>query len=282
MKMLQCLACGLTIMDAQEECPRCHTKNSDLNKEALAEKASSPPEVVDSVIEADDAMLSEAKRLEAIVEAQALASIAEDEIDAKQAHLCEACDSLVEHDQSFCQLCGFLVNDATNKPESLSSASVAAVSLMPKADESTNKFIAMIGYLCFFLPIFYGYYKKSTFINFHAKQARRLFKFSVLLFLGLVLSRNLLVFLFTTTTPHQLHSSVYFTANTMFRHGLGRFFYYYLDLIINLLHLMPFALMLVGCFNAIYGKQKQLPLINRPLFPQVRRVLKRLATKLSA
>ena len=223
----------------------------DVNAEAEThETITTEEEVIDDAINNDSAKIKE-EMIAAVVEAEALAAIEEEE-SAPEETLCATCMAPVEDGQNFCQLCG---------------SSVEAIEeiinpVIPKTDEESNKLIAAIGYVCFLFPILCGYHHKSAFAKFHAKQATLLFRASVILFIGLIISLNLLEALFSIGW-----------LLTLYQHGLGVLFYYYLISMINLLYLTPFALMLIGIINAFRGKKKKLPIINRPLLPMIKRLL---------
>ena len=277
MKMLNCPECGLTITDTQKECPKCRTKievikeeleketeNSErvkegektpakkvskkIKNEMIAAVIRSEEETANETIEDDSAKIEE-EMIAAVVEAEALAAI-EEEAAAAEEILCETCLAPVDEGQNFCQLCG---------------ASVGAIEetvapVIPKTDAESNKFLAAIGYILFFVPILCGYYRKSAFARFHAKQATLLFISSTAFFLGLVVLREIINTLLTTT---EYIRDFTFILNTAWQHGFGVFFHFYLIGMINILHLMPFALMLIGIFNVMQGKKKHLPIIGR-------------------
>jgi len=283
--MLNCPECGLTITDTQRECPKCRTKIEVIKKElkkesnnttekkeakkAQAKKMSKKvtdedkksknkkDEMIAAVISAeeeatnemaeDDSTKVKEEMIAAVVEAEALAAI-EEEAAATEESLCKTCLAPVDDGQNFCQLCGASVEaiEETINP------------VLPKTDEESNKLIAAIGYIFFFFPILCGYYRKSEFAKFHAKQATFLFISSAALFLGLVIFRDILHSLFTT---YSLDFDL--IINTGWQHGFGVFFHFYLVGMINILHLMPFALMVIGIVNAVQGKRKHLPIIGR-------------------
>jgi len=272
MKMLNCPECGLTITDVQKECPKCRTKienvKEDLKREIdantesrkknvkgkNASKQSSKQvkeEMIAAVVQAEEANENaeevatsvKEEMIAAVVEAEALAALEEEANE--EVHLCETCLAPVEDGQNFCQLCGSSVDaiEETVNP------------LIPKTDEESNKVIAAIGYLLFFFPILCGYYRKSAFAKFHAKQATLLFVSSAVLFVGLVLFGNLINDIFVTH---------YADASWHHGHGFaGGVFHIYLTWMLYALHLMPFALMIIGIINALQGQKKLLPIIGR-------------------
>ena len=289
MKMLNCPECGLTITDTQKECPKCRTKiqvikeglgketgNSERIKdtkkiptrkvsrktsdeaEEVKKVRSKKDEMIEAVIRAEEVATNEKVANEsdkvkeeiiaAAVEAEALAAIEEEA--TLEENLCGTCLAPVNDGQNFCQLCG----------ASVEAIEETASPVIPKTDAESNRLLAAVGYILFFFPVLCGYYRKSAFAKFHAKQATLLFIFSTAFFLGLVILREILNSLLTTTA---YISDLSVILNTAWQHGFAVFFHFYLITMINILHLMPFALMLIGIFNALQGKKKPLPIIGR-------------------
>ena len=269
MKMLNCPECNLTVTDAHEECPKCRT-NLDVAKagldnpvvaveeekqvvkkravrkkdEPLEEPKSVKEEMIEAVIQAEleatEAAIDEARAQEeliaAVVEAEALAIIQEEEAAES---LCENCLSPVEEGQNFCQLCGSSVEAIEEAPRPV----------IPKTDEESNRLIAGIGYFLFFFPILCGYYRNSKFAKFHAKQATLLFAMSIVLFIGLIFTRTIVD---STMIMYDGH-----------RFSTAHLFHHYLRVMIQVLHLLPICLMLVGFVNSLQGKKRPLPIIGR-------------------
>lgn len=294
MKMLNCPECGLTITDVQEECPKCRTKIEDIKEELEKEveevkekkvtkktptkkkpAKKTKDEVIEAALAAEEVAPTEAteatsmkikeEMIAAVVEAEALAAIEEEE-EAGEANLCETCLAPVDEGQNFCQLCG----------ASVEAIEETVTSVIPKTDAESNKLIAAIGYIFFFFPILCGYYRNSAFAKFHAKQATLLFISSTLLFLGLIMFREILDSLFLTSSVADVPSleDIWSGAATVDINGLvstpwhrghmtGGLFYHYLVWMLYALHLIPFALMLVGIVNSIQGKERRLPIIGR-------------------
>lgn len=265
MKMLNCPECGLTITDVQEECPKCHTKIEDITRveEQQSEKVlkktkpgkrkkgdSKKTEVV-SVAQTNEktATIDEPEKLKEDV----ITAVVKDET-AENENLCEICMTPLDANQNFCQSC------SSSVVESLESVA----STIAKSDEDANKLIAAVAYIVFFIPILFGFHRKSKFVKYHTKQATFLFISSTILFLVLVVFRNIIDGLFTTT-PMQNIDEIFTTIDTSWRHGTGVLFRYYLIGMIYALHLMPFAFMIIGFINSIQGKKKPLPLMGRLL-----------------
>lgn len=282
MKMLNCPECGLTITDAQKECPKCRTKIEDLdidelvrnensNKKGSKKKNSKKPgnnkikeEMIEAVIRAEEAVSKASLRkdasvqeelIAAVVEAEALAAI-EEETNAE--NFCKNCKAPISRDQSLCQAC------ISVKPAKTSSKRV-----VPKTDEETSRFLAAIGYVFFFVPLIVEYYRESAFVKFHAKQATALFVFNTILFLILAVLRNRLdYFALSHIDTISAILNINFNPLEYMRipwhrgHATGGFYYHYLTWMIYLLHLLPFVLMIMGIVNAARGKVEQLPLIR--------------------
>jgi len=270
MKMLNCPECNLTVTDAHEECPKCRTNldsvkaelNGDVVEtiaeepkpakkrvtrkkvEPVEEEKSKKDEMIEAVIQSEleamdtpenDEIRAKEEMIAAVVEAEALAIIEEEEAAE---FLCETCLSPVDEGQNFCQLCGSSV-DAIEEVER---------PIIPKTDEESNKLIAAIGYLFFFFPVLCGYYRNSKFAKFHAKQATLLFIGSLMWFLSLIIVRTIIE---STMVMYDGHG---FTATWV---------YYYIRVMIQIMHLLPFSLMFIGFFNAMQGKKRPLPIIRR-------------------
>lgn len=301
--MLNCPECGLKITDAQQECPKCHTKIEDIKEElekeekaesaqketeqvkptkrkrgrprktevALAETSeemmntddnkSVKEEMIKAVVEAEEEAAAEAVQEEesakieeemiaAAVEAEALAVIEEEEAAAaaEEENFCETCMAPVDKGQNLCHLC------ATSEP---------ITPVVPKSDAEANKWIAAIGYVIFFFPALFGFHRKSKFVKFHAKQATALFIASTVLFLALVIFRDILDDLFTLSPMPNLSEIFTMNDTTAWRHGTGVLFQYYLVGMIYALHLMPFALMIIGFIHSVQGEKKPLPFVGR-------------------
>lgn len=232
MKIMNCPECGLKITDAQDECPKCQTKIEDIVEDVASE------EVVDEV------------------------SAVYPEESVEEELLCENCLAPLSEDQNFCQLCG----------DSASAIETHNNPVTPKTDAEANKWVAALGYVFFFFPFFFGYYRKSKFSKFHANQALALFLSTIVLFLTLLAFKNFVDWLWEPTanadlplldligTPDLLPEA---SRGFFGTHGTGAFLHVYLIAMLNLLHLTPFAFMIMGVVNAIQGKKRQLPVIRR-------------------
>lgn len=174
--------------------------------------------------------------------------------------LCENCMAPLSEGQNFCQSCGDTASaiETQNNP------------VVPKTDVEANKWIAAVGYVFFFFPFFFGYYRKSKFAKFHANQALGLFLSTIALFLVLLAFRNLVDWLWEpgAGTDQPLLDLIgqdllpeggrsFFSV-----HGSGAFLRVYLVAMLNLLHLTPFAFMIMGIVNAVRGKKRQLPVVG--------------------
>jgi len=270
MKMLTCPECGLTITDTQKECPKCRTKledikeelqieTEDLKKKKKEDKKSMSvkikEEMIAAVVEAEAEI--EAKEIEevssqedliaAVVEAEALAAIEEEALvpDEEEEIVCETCMAPVEDGQNFCASCGSTVN----------ALDIVVAPIIPKTDEESNRLVAALGYICFFFPILFGFYRKSAFAKFHTKQATVLFFFSIISLLLLVTLRNTVDSIFySTTITNSWHQGHGISAGAL---------YHYIIWVIYALHLTPFAMMFIGIINALRRKKNPLPVIGR-------------------
>jgi len=203
--------------------------------------------------------------LEEITEEVSSETSVEEVIDeGTETLLCENCMAPLNEDQNFCQLCGDTANaiDTHENP------------VVPKTDVEANKWVAAVGYVFFFFPFFFGYYRKSKFAKFHANQALALFLSTIVLFLTLLAFRNLVDWLWEPTASADqplldLIGSPYLLPETGSQagffntHGMGAFLRVYLIAMLNLLHLVPFTFMIMGIVNALQGKKRQLPVVRR-------------------
>lgn len=281
--MLNCPECGLTITDAQKECPKCRTKVEDMKidsdsgavaskKQPKKKNLKSPPvntvkdEMIEAVIQAEEAINEsdpspEEELIAAVVEAEALAAIEEEKKEEK--NLCSICQTPLLENQEKCDACGA---SALTVEQEVKTKTVKKINL-PKINVKANQWAAITGYVLFFFPFISGFSKESSFSKFHAKQALNLFISSLVLFLGLILLRNTLndwfyIDLIDLCDPSdllciQLHSSWHNG------HGIpAGIFYHYLSWMIISLHLLPFAWMLIGIINVLLGEKRPLPLIG--------------------
>jgi len=336
MKMLNCSECGLTITDAQEECPKCRTKVKEIKEELKRKTAdieekkelhsesakrrndeaikdikpkSEKDELIETKTQVEEKDESKIKEIAedttdikmtittedeslaaAVVEAEALAAI-EEEKTAKVAineedeekntskikieatekeNICTTCMTQINGGQNSCK-CNSLKKEIektalsmlpnTDK-EPLPNSDKES---LPSTDKESKKFIAAIGYIIFFFPILSGYYRKSVFAKFHAKQATLLFISSTVLFFGLLVARDLLdnLIIYSPAAGATDPTQIFFIPLTR-HHGLrtGGLFYWYLRVMLYALHLVPFAFMIIGMVTAMQGKKRRLPIIG--------------------
>lgn len=275
MKMFSCPKCGLKITNIQKKCPKCHTKIDDITGDERHQTEKVQTETKDTksgkqktghpkfevavetktsekTTDTDESKMIKEDMIAAVVEAEALAVIEAKKAATKEESVCETCMAPVVIGQNFCQLCGASIFD-TLEP---------VTSIISKSDEDADKWIAAFGYIVFFIPILFGFHGKSKFVNYHAKQSTILFIASTVLFIVLVVFRNVIDGLFTASSM-QNFNEIFTTVDISWRHGTGILFRYYLIGMIYALHLMPFAFMISGLIYSIQGKKKPLPLMGR-------------------
>lgn len=286
--MLNCPECGLTITDTQEECPKCHKKveietaeeetvqvasknakkgkKSKGNKNAPAKPASSKEikEEMIAAVEAAEASLdvsdasatAQEELIAAVVEAEALAAMEEEALAPEEIELaCKVCMTAYTLEQNFCASCG----------NSVGTLEQVETPVIPKTDAESNRLVAALGYVCFFFPILFGFYRKSSFAKFHTKQATVLFFFSLLTLFVLVGLRNAVdqAFIGGIGLGYRLIPNF---DDPSWHHGhgfTGGILYFYLTWVIYALHFTPFAMMIIGMVNALRRKKNRLPLIGR-------------------
>jgi len=283
--MLNCPKCGLTITDTHKNCPKCRTKIEDMkldNTDVVKKNSMNIPsqqikeEMIEAVIRAEETAIAatntndptpEETILAAVVEAEALAAIEEENEEKKEKNVCEICQTIIKEDQTVCESCGSVIENATPiEQEQI---------ITPKTDEQANKWIAAIGYVIFFFPLIFNYYKESAFAKFHAKQATSLFLASIILFLGLLLLRNTMDDWFLTNADHVNYvctpvlygdgEPICIELQPAWHHGhgfAGGAFYYYLRWMLFALHFVPFGWMIIGIINALQGQKRVLPIIG--------------------
>ena len=303
MKMLKCPKCGLTITDAQKECPKCRTTIEDIKR--IIESNKDVKQTKKNVKEIINQPNKNLKQKEIVKKnklspennkdnepasfiteelAEVTEEFAEDKIKEKKLVSLEndADDTQkVEKEK-------IIITEISNKKKTfkkkeekkIPSKSLesdikfkkkekAKVAKKPKTE--AHRFISTIGYIVFFIPILFGFHRKTPFSRYHAKQATILFILSTFLFIGLIVLRNVLDDLFTASHVLDFEDVLFtnpfetdvVTTNMLWRHGAGVLFHFYLTWMIHALHLMPFALMLIGMLNAASGKMKPLPVVGR-------------------
>ena len=87
---------------------------------------------------------------------------------------CGKCGKEMDDGAKFCPSCGA---SATGKP-AVQAAQVVEIQADPN-DAESNKGMAIIAYILFFVPLITGDHKKSPFVMFHTNQGLLLFLFSV-------------------------------------------------------------------------------------------------------
>ena len=286
--MLNCPECGLTITDTHKNCPKCRTKIEDMQIDSpeVGKKKSKKnhpkdrinqqikEEKIEAVIRSEDDALAtengtEETMIAAVVEAEALAAIEEEKEEKEEKSgekICEKCQNIIDDEQSSCPTC--------SPKQTVDEVQQERVTT-PRTNEQANKWIAVIGYVIFFFPLIFNYYKESAFIKFHAKQATRLFLSSLILFLGLLLLRNTMDDWFLTSADDinyvcsaALNSEgepICLPLSPVWHHGhgfAGGIFYHYLNWMLFSLHFAPFVFMIIGMINASQGEKRPLPIIG--------------------
>ena len=149
-----------------------------------------------------------------------------------------------------------------------------ALIVAEKKTFDASRWIAAMGYIFFFIPLFFGYYKKSKFIKFHLKQAVSLLIFSIVLFMVLLHLRNRIDLLWSNQNyvndmfdflnrPEFGWETTHASGNFFNTHGLGVFLRTYILAMINALHVLPFGMMIIGIIHASKGNMRALPFIRR-------------------
>ena len=158
---------------------------------------------------------------------------------------CINCGQNLQSEAQFCPSCGTLVSTTPIQHNTQSSYQQHTQTAAPSNDADTNKGMAIIAYLLFFVPLITGDHKKSAFVKYHTNQGIILVIFSV----GLGIAISIVMAILTA-----LLLNVFAWAL------LG-----ILGIILNLLWFVPIIFMILGIINASSGKEKPLPLIGNKI-----------------
>ena len=235
MKMIPCPSCGLKITDTHTECPKCQINiqpSKIINNNETSHESK-------QVLDVSDTDFKEEILLEAPQTGEATDVYLEPEESAEEIEREE------ENEDAF-----------TESPQ------------IEKRAYDYHPLIAALGYVFFFIPLFFIHKTKSKFLRFHFKQSLALFISTIVLFIGLLALRNFVDSLWHPVVvtdfpiidivPFQNYQSSFFN-----QHGLGIFLRTYLLVMFNILHVLPFAYMLFGIVAASQKKFTPLPLVRR-------------------
>lgn len=148
---------------------------------------------------------------------------------------CTKCRAQNYDTAQFCQSCGMAVANKTTPPDKTQQA-------ISKEDAESNKGMAILSYILFFIPLLTGDHKKSPFVKFHVNQGTVLFITMAAIGIG---SSILMAIL----------RAVFFN---WFAWGILGVF----SAILNLVWILPMILTVIGIINASSGKAKHLPVIG--------------------
>ena len=153
---------------------------------------------------------------------------------------CGKCGIQVQDGIKFCPSCGKEVGAApAGQAQPIQQQALAN-------DAETNKVMAILSYILFFIPIITGDYKKSPFVKYHVNQGTILFGIEVAY--GII-SGILSAIIRTPIKVYGYSTGVYHTPG-------------WLTTILWILSLGIFALCIYGIYNAATGKTKPLPVIG--------------------
>lgn len=165
---------------------------------------------------------------------------------------CKNCGAQIQDDAKFCPGCGKAIDNAAAPPQEQSQAqSGYTPPVVPGAptqaefiDAHSNKGMAILSYIIFFIPLLTGDYKKSPFVKFHANQGTVLFIASAIF--GVAYS--IILAIFSTVFLTVFHAWILWGAISM---------------VFSCLWLLPTILCILGIVNAANGKMQPLPLIGK-------------------
>ena len=117
-----------------------------------------------------------------------------------------------------------------------------------KSDAETNKWMAVLGYILFFIPIIVGAHKTSPFVKFHVNQG---FLFFCLWLVYSIVQNIVIAIAFSTRV---------YSYGSLYAYGSQ---YLIVTTILGLIYIPIFILGVLGIINAATGKTKPLPLIGK-------------------
>jgi uncharacterized membrane protein len=120
--------------------------------------------------------------------------------------------------------------------------------MAPQNDAETNKGMAILAYIIFFIPLLAGAHKNSPFVRHHANQGTVLFLFA--LAWGILYSILMGIFTAILLTPAAILSGAWGAFGLV-------------TMILGLLWFIPAILCILGIVNAATGKLKALPVIGK-------------------
>jgi len=148
---------------------------------------------------------------------------------------CGNCSTEIQEGMTFCPVCGASTGSAGGFDEA--------------KDASDNKFMGILSYILWFVPLITGDTKKSPFVKFHANQGLLVFILGIAYSIAASILRAILGAIF----PLRWTST--------FVYGRGAI-YSILSGIIGLASLAVLGLAIMGIMNAVNGKKKELPIIG--------------------
>jgi uncharacterized membrane protein len=158
---------------------------------------------------------------------------------------CGNCGTQIQDGLKFCPSCGKETGAASQqaRPQYQQPAYQA-----PESDAGTNKVMAILSYIIFFIPLLAGAHKNSPFVRYHANQGTILFLFC--------LAWSIVSGILTAILGAILISPATWYGGNWGAYGV-------ITAILNLFWIVPTVLCVLGIVNAATGQTKPLPVIGK-------------------
>ncbi|MDR1699862.1 MAG: zinc-ribbon domain-containing protein [Lachnoclostridium sp.] len=151
---------------------------------------------------------------------------------------CSKCGAEVQDDTKFCPSCGEAISAQDSRANSQGGMGISS-----DRDAETNKAMAILSYIIFFIPLLTGDHKKSPFVKFHVNQGTVLWIASIVYLIAYGIVASILNIMFYSSP-------------------LWGFFAIITALLGVILWISPTVFMILGIINAATGKKKPLPIIG--------------------
>jgi uncharacterized membrane protein/predicted RNA-binding Zn-ribbon protein involved in translation (DUF1610 family) len=168
---------------------------------------------------------------------------------------CGSCGAQVQDGVKFCPSCGKEVAAGAQQAQPQAQpqyqqpqqAYQPQTQQAPASDAQTNKVMAILSYIIFFIPLITGDHKKSPFVKFHVNQG------TLLAIVAIAYSIISGILSAVIKVPYSVWG-----VSTGYYHTPG-----WLSTILWIISLGVFALCIYGIYNAATGKTKELPVIGK-------------------
>lgn len=158
--------------------------------------------------------------------------------------VCTNCGTKLEAGAKFCPDCG---TAAGTDKKSTKVSKPAQNQKVSSKDAEDNKFMAIVAYILFFIPLIAGTHKTSPFVKYHTNQGTVLFIVEVAVAIISIILRSII------RVPYRIYginTGVYYTPA-------------WVGLIIFLFWIPTLILFVLGIINVVKGECKPLPVIGK-------------------